>query len=120
MPKISRNISILEEYNCTTWYTHTCSCGCGEQVTMEVVAHNDVELVTLEFYVEVKSFNMQCKSNCFLQFISDALWRVKNGFKVLLMGQISLQTEICINSKQGIDDYIKALTEASVAFKEEV
>lgn len=124
MKSITRDISLLDEYDYTTWYTHTCSCGCGEQVTIEVVSSEDIELISIEMYAEVTSFNRDIFKQFlsyawFKQFLSDIWWRFTTSLRVLFKGSVSLQTGICINSKQGIEDYIKALTEASGVFKED-
>lgn len=117
MSKISRDIAVLGEYKDTVFYTHTCSCGCGEQITIEVTAPEDLELVTIEMYAEVTCYNRNITYNCITDFFSELWWRVKNSVQVLIKGEIKLQAGICINSRQGVTDYIKALTEASKVFK---
>jgi len=118
MSKISRGISELGKHENTVWYTHTCSCGCGEHLLLEVTSSEDVEMVAIDIYATVTSFNLNCKSNVLLQFFSDMWWRIKTTWKVLIRGEINLQTDICINSKQGVTDYIEALIEASKVFKD--
>lgn len=115
--KTTRDISVLCAHEDSMWYTHTCSCGCGEQIVIEVTSSEDIELISIEMYATVTGFNRDCKMNFFSQLFSDAWWKVTTAFKVLFKGQISLQTGICINSKQGVEDYITALTEASNVFK---
>lgn len=118
MSNISKDISVLGNHDTSIWYTHTCSCGCGEQITIEVTTPYDMELVTLELYAEVSCPNNEIKLNTFKQFLSNIRWRVVTMFTVLFKGTISLQTGLLIDSKQGIEDYITALTEASKVFKE--
>ena len=118
MSSISRGISVLGEHQDAIFFSHTCSCGCGEQITIEVTTPDDMELVTLELYAEVTGFNREFKLNMFKQLFSDLWWRVTTSFKVLFKGSVSLQTGLVIDSKQGIEDYITALIEASGAFKE--
>ena len=118
MSTTSRDISILGKHKDTTWYTHTCSCGCGEQVVIEVTSPEDMGLVQIEFTVTAKAYNRSIKLFWGAPFLTEVWWRVKTVYKVLIKGEVSLCTGICINSKQGIEDYINALTKASGVFME--
>ena len=117
MKSAARNISVLDEYGSTVWLTLNCSCGCGEQITLEITSPEDMEMVSIDMYAKVTGFNRAFKLNSFKQFCSNVWWRVATSFIVLYKGEVELQTGICINSKQGVLDYITALTEASNVFK---
>ena len=117
MKSTARNISVLNEYEDSVWLTHTCGCGCEEQITLEITSPDDMELVSIDLYATVTGFNRGIKLNVFKQFFSNVWWRITTSLKVLFKGEVRLQTGICITSSKGIEDYIKALTEASGVFK---
>ena len=76
MNNISRDISVLGKFEDSIWYTHTCSCGCGEQITIEVSSPNDIELVQIEFSVTVEAYNREGKLFFGMQFLSEIWWRM--------------------------------------------
>jgi hypothetical protein len=116
MSKIARNISILNEYTDVTWYTHTCSCGCGEHYILEVSSPEDTELISLNIYADVKAYNRKSRNNILINFFLNVYWRICTALKVLFKGHIELQTEIIMTSKGGVADYISALQKASKVF----
>jgi len=112
MSKISNNICLLAKHDDIVWYVYNCSCGCGEQVFIEVSSPKDFDMVTMEFWVTTATMRQGPYKGFILDFFAELWWRIKNATTLLLTGNMKLQTGVIIDSKEGVQSFIDALQEA--------
>jgi len=107
--KLSTNVSIDKTFPSSVFYIIQCDCGSKEcSAHMIVEADRELNLVRVEFYKEIKLCNYIYPYNIF----KEILFRIKNAFKIIFTGNITLESDFIISNPKHLDDLITALQES--------
>lgn len=104
MSNLRYNICKLSEHDSFYTLRLTCGCGCGNYLLVEVDKKYDLHSVT--FYTDA-SLLMHGDT-----FIKSLLFRLKLCYKILTGKHVELSTDLVINNKEALKDFLVSLTEA--------